>query len=76
MTRDSSADENDRRTVEIDMTAIDSVDLSNIGLTGDLAEAVVEIAGEPNAAGVLDDRVRITGTVTVELVREGEHERR
>jgi len=55
------------QTVELDTVVMDSSDIANIGLH-ELAEALVEVGGEPNDAGMMPSRVRVFGTVTIEEV--------
>jgi hypothetical protein len=59
-------------TVELDTTVMDSADAAQLGYMK-LGDAIVEVGGEPDAAGVLPNRVRVTGEVTIQ--REDSEER-
>jgi len=63
------SDRRTEQTVELDTVVMDSSDIANIGLH-ELAEALVEVGGEPNDAGMMPSRVRVSGTVTIEEVDE------
>jgi len=57
-------DTTDATTVDIDTTVIDATDLSMLG-TGQIGDGAVAVAGAPNDAGTLPERVRVRGTLTV-----------
>ena len=52
--------------VTVDRHVIDSTDLANIGLV-DLADAVIDAAGEPDQAGSFETPVRVRGDLVVDV---------
>lgn len=59
-------DTTDATTVDIDTTVSDATDLSMLG-SGTIGDATVDVAGAPNDAGHLPERVRVRGTLAVTL---------
>lgn len=61
----------EREVVDLDETVIDSTDLANLGCV-EIADEVVAVGGEPDQAGVMPEKVRISGTLTIEPAEDRE----